>query len=158
MSTSISLAVLAENPSAQPAERILYAREDGLFTRDSSGNTEGPLAGTKYAVYVALLNQTGENAPVATVLENTLGFQVTWEYEYAGMYKTSQSFDPSRTVVISSAHPTNWNCANEFLVRTAVGLWTDDCVHFTVGDGSSNTFDGQVVNHPVEIRVYPSSA
>ena len=33
-----------------------------------------------YLVYTALLTQSGTDAPVATVLENTLGGTVTWSY------------------------------------------------------------------------------
>lgn len=35
-----------------------------------------------YKVYTALLTQTGTNAPVATVLENTLGETPTWYYDF----------------------------------------------------------------------------
>ena len=34
-----------------------------------------------YKVYTALLTQTGTNAPVATVLENTLGGTPVWSYD-----------------------------------------------------------------------------
>ena len=37
-------------------------------------------------VYRALLTQTGTDAPVATVQENTLGADVTWDYDDAGIY------------------------------------------------------------------------
>jgi hypothetical protein len=39
----------------------------------------------KYKVYTALLTQTGTDAPVATVLENTIG-NITWEYFGTGIY------------------------------------------------------------------------
>lgn len=39
-----------------------------------------------YKVYTALLNQTGTNAPVATVLENTLGGTVVWTRNSPGLY------------------------------------------------------------------------
>ena len=39
-----------------------------------------------YKVYTALLNQTGTDAPVATVLENTIG-AITWERLGVGNYK-----------------------------------------------------------------------
>ena len=38
-----------------------------------------------YRNYTALLTQTGTDAPVATVLENTLG-NITWEYDGVGNY------------------------------------------------------------------------
>jgi hypothetical protein len=39
-----------------------------------------------YRVYTAILTQSGTNAPVATVLENTLGGTVTFEYTGPGLY------------------------------------------------------------------------
>jgi hypothetical protein len=38
-----------------------------------------------YKVYTALLTQVGINAPVATVLENTIG-NITWTYQSTGSY------------------------------------------------------------------------
>lgn len=38
-----------------------------------------------YKVYTALLTQTGTNAPVATVLENTIG-NISWSYDDTGVY------------------------------------------------------------------------
>ena len=39
-----------------------------------------------YKVYTALLTQTGTNAPVATVLENTLGGDITFTYNSDGNF------------------------------------------------------------------------
>lgn len=39
-----------------------------------------------YRSYKALLVQTGTNDPVATVLENTLGINVTYQYDTDGTY------------------------------------------------------------------------
>ena len=38
------------------------------------------------AVYSALLTQSGVSAPVATVLQNTLGGTVVWSYSSVGLY------------------------------------------------------------------------
>lgn len=42
-----------------------------------------------YKVYTALLTQTGTNAPIATVLENTLGQNVTWNYNGVGNWNSN---------------------------------------------------------------------
>jgi hypothetical protein len=47
-------------------------------------------ANTKYKVYTALLTQSGITAPVATVLENTLG-DITWSYSSVGEYTCNSS-------------------------------------------------------------------
>ena len=41
---------------------------------------------TSYKVYTALLSQSGTNAPVATILENTLGGTVVLSYSGVGSY------------------------------------------------------------------------
>lgn len=41
-----------------------------------------------YRVYSALLSQSLENPPVATVLENTIG-DINWEYFSVGMYRAN---------------------------------------------------------------------
>lgn len=40
-----------------------------------------------YKVYTALLTQSGTDAPVATVLENTLGGDVVWTRDGTGQYR-----------------------------------------------------------------------
>lgn len=42
-----------------------------------------------YKVYTALLSQSGTDAPVATVLENTLGFTPIYTYSSTGVYALS---------------------------------------------------------------------
>ena len=42
-----------------------------------------------YKVYTALLTQSGTNAPVATVLENTTGLNITYGYSLVGKYSIS---------------------------------------------------------------------
>lgn len=79
------IAIAVPNPDANE-KTIFNDAADGLLkTKDSSGvvetlaTTEG-IADTEPKVYVALLNQSGTNAPTATVLKNTLGGEVVWTY------------------------------------------------------------------------------
>lgn len=44
-----------------------------------------------YKVYTALLNQTGTSAPTVTILENTLGVNITWSYNSTGNYYGARS-------------------------------------------------------------------
>jgi hypothetical protein len=51
------------------------------------GGTEtNPTISLPYKVYTALLTQSGEDAPVATVLQNTLGGEVVWTRSDPGQY------------------------------------------------------------------------
>lgn len=49
-------------------------------------NNIGSTATPNYKIYRALLTQTGTSAPVATVLENTLGDDIVWTRGGAGQY------------------------------------------------------------------------
>jgi hypothetical protein len=55
----------------------------GWSILDPSGASGG---GSEPLKYVALLTQSGTNAPVATVLENTLGGVPLWDYSEAGSW------------------------------------------------------------------------
>ena len=60
-----------------------------------------------YKVYTALLTQSGTDAPVATVLENTLGGTVVWIRSEAGAYTATIPFDASGMhVVVNNMHST----------------------------------------------------
>ena len=56
-----------------------------------------------YKVYTALLTQSGTNAPVATVLQNTIG-EITWTYDDVGLYSATCSgcFTENKTMAILS--------------------------------------------------------
>ena len=55
-----------------------------------------------YKVYTALLTQSGTDAPVATVLQNTLGGEVVWNYEGVGNYSaiSTNLFTENKTSVL----------------------------------------------------------
>ncbi|WP_295677290.1 hypothetical protein [uncultured Empedobacter sp.] len=101
-----------------------------------------------YKVYTALLSQSGTSAPVATVLENTLGGTVVWGYSSAGEYSgtLTGAFVLNKTAVFITALGANQNIygisrngANAIAVRTR------DFV------GAS---DGILDDTTIEIRVY----
>jgi hypothetical protein len=121
-------------------------------------NKKAPIAlfgsgGLGYLVYTALLTQSGTNAPVATILQNTLGEDITWTRLFIGQYKGTKPtiFDQAKTVCILGAY-TN-------------GIWIDSKVdNFGGGDYQINLqttinvsgfSDDLMINVPVEIRIYP---
>lgn len=57
----------------------------GGSTVKATAQDVADLAGAPYLVYTALLTQSGTSAPVATVLQNTLG-TVTYSYNSLGNY------------------------------------------------------------------------
>ena len=69
-------------------EVLFEITENDLISLGSGGSSE-PVDSRPYKVYTALLTQSETDAPVATVLENTLGGEVVWSYMSEGFYKVS---------------------------------------------------------------------
>ncbi|OGI93532.1 hypothetical protein A3A03_02290 [Candidatus Nomurabacteria bacterium RIFCSPLOWO2_01_FULL_40_18] len=108
-------------------------------------------AGVK--VYRALLTQSGTDAPVATVLENTLGGTVVWLRDGVGYYygTLTGAFPEGKTLVISSANADNYFA---FAFRDGssdfVNLFTR---YMSIGEPAFNLSDEVPVN--LQILVYP---
>lgn len=101
-----------------------------------------------YKVYTALLNQSGESAPVATILENTLGSIPVWSYSTTGVYALtlSNAFPIAKTLILSANVKSSVNH-----VRFVVNPTNNILVYTTV----SNTAADDVLTYcPIEIRVY----
>jgi len=64
--------------------RVLAASVNGIEA-DTTGNIEVPDS-RPYKVYTALLHQTGINAPIAEIVENTLGQNIIWTRGNIGAY------------------------------------------------------------------------
>ena len=131
---------------------LVVAPEDLILVEESLQETPTPVDSRPYKVYTALLTQTGTNAPVATVLENTLGGYVTITREYAGVYTLSSSglFLQSKTTLflgsISDGDTSAFRASNFIrLSNNQINLTTG--VNVEVADGFLN-------DTPIEIRVY----
>jgi len=122
-----------------------------LYVGDASNN---PVPACGYRQYVALLTQSGTNAPVATVLKNTLGGTVVWTRETIGSYIGT----------LSGAFPINNTTPNGrvgFVIDTAaedtdklafIQRITDGIIISTYEAG--NQADTVLSGFPVDIRVY----
>ena len=116
-------------------------RLKAIFSKlPSSGGDSRP-----YKVYTALLTQSGTDAPVATVLENTLGGEVVWSRDSNGTYIATPSepitnavFPKPNSIVDSVAYFRNE--AGTFFLETV-----------NVGGGAA---DDLLSDSLVEIRVY----
>ncbi len=98
-------------------------------------------------VYRALLTQSGTSAPVATVLENSLGGTVVWTRSSGGIYVGTlpSSFPETKTWIgfLQGDGPG----ANGFWVRRT----SDDNITLTLDSEA----DSQLTARPIEILVYP---
>ena len=104
--------------------------------------------GSSYLIYVALLNQSGTNDPVATVLQNTLGGDVVWTRFTNGGYTgtLAGAFTAAKTVVfVTSSGAGQIDAAIDSPPNT---------VYVDTYDAAGNREDGDLSNTSIEIRVY----
>lgn len=83
-------------------------------TQAASGTTKkiaASVLGLDVKRYVALLTQSGTDAPVATVLENSLGGTVVWAYVSAGIYTATlaSAYAANKTIVSPNGRDTATN-------------------------------------------------
>lgn len=111
----------------------------------------GDIGGASYLKYVALLSQSGTDAPTATVLENTLGGTVVWTRDSAGYYlgTLASAFTISKTFVLVT-HDGN-NGATGYMG----GGRNDASSVFVTFQGSDGNFLDILGENSIEIRVYP---
>lgn len=105
-----------------------------------------------YKSYIALITQTGTNAPVATVLSNTLGGTVIWTRADLGRYTATLTgaFPAGKTWPIA---PIKNNAVLESVLIIAFLRLNDNEVRLESGmDGDQ--VDDLLLNAPIEIRVY----
>lgn len=98
-----------------------------------------------YKVYTALLTQSGTSAPVATVLENTLGGTIVWSRLGTGSYAANHSgilLDKT----ISFAQTTITGFIN---IQPGSGL-----INLYTNDPTNTPVDGRLTKTSIEIRVY----
>jgi hypothetical protein len=102
-----------------------------------------------YKIYVALLTQTGSSAPVATVLENTLGGTVVWTRSTAGVYAgtLSSAFTLNKTFVVTSQSVASYED------QIGASRFDSDIIAVTSWFGST-PFDDRIQSTSIEIRVY----
>ena len=104
-----------------------------------------------YKVYTALLNQTGTSAPIATILENTLG-SIVWSRVSTGLYKAelTGAFTTSKTHLMIGSAAVGLAITN----YCEMNLNTVDFINVSTGRVGGSLQDALLLNTPIEIRVY----
>jgi hypothetical protein len=104
----------------------------------------------KYKVYTALLTQAGELAPVATVLENTIG-NIWFTYNGVGQYTLNSS-----TQLTTSTFTYLGDNINKSGVKLLISNITEPTTEVSLYslENPDVGVDSQFINTPVEIRVY----
>jgi hypothetical protein len=88
-----------------------------------------------YKEYVAFITQTGTNAPVATVVKNTLGGSVVWAYDGVGAYTATLAgaFSANKTDIIPPANAYNVSALNDKMVVYGAARNDADSISVYVG-------------------------
>lgn len=158
MSIQISGSSIPPDGTVTAAKISSGAAGDGqVLTADGAGGAAWEAVaggGPGYLEYVALLTQSGTDAPVATVLKNTLGGTVVWTRETAGVYRgtLANAFPQGKVVIFPESHTTA--SINGAWAATVEVIWnseSDLVLHFVSMDGPSDDFTPT----NIEIRVYP---
>lgn len=114
--------------------------------------TAANVARSIYKRYVALLSQTGTDAPTATVLENTLGGTVVWSYIDVGVYLATLA----GVFVENKTHCVAGNNTSGFLLFGKSGdIPGADSILLQTTDGNGTATNAFLYQTAVEIRVYP---
>jgi len=121
---------------------------------DASGNlsaTSTPPDSRPYKVYTALLQQSGTSAPVATILENTLGGSIVWSYVAIGVYDgtLSSAFTSSKTASFLNIGQVTGTTSAKW------GIFPNSTSGMRIITNNNGTAtDGILSTATVEIRVY----
>ena len=101
-----------------------------------------------YKVYTALLTQTGINAPVATVLENTIG-NIWFTYNTIGEYQINSNglFIIDKTWVVCPANTGQGD-------TNIVGVSDVNIIDLATSNSSNTLQDDLLSTTSIEIRVY----
>jgi hypothetical protein len=104
-----------------------------------------------YKKYIALMEQLGTAAPVAYILENTIG-DIVWTRSAIGNYigtLTGQFLQPKTFVLFQN----NYNIGSDFV--SSVFRFNDDQIRIYTRDSLGNGTDNALKYTSIEIRVYP---
>jgi hypothetical protein len=118
------------------------------------------VSGQPYKVYTAILNQSTNNAPVATVLQNTIHPDLTWGYNASGRYGLSAGGSINLFNIDGNITTTTiqgiLTISNGAVIGSIYGEVDDSTVYkiYVWSPDSADYADGILTNYTFEIRVY----
>lgn len=122
----------------------------------------GTSGNASYKVYTALLTQSGEIAPTAIELENTIDGTISFTYITTGLYEivNSNGWDFTKIwYTIGALGNVGENTSNPG--RSEIGYESTSLLIYTYSNELQDTINyspipinGQIYNTPIEIRVY----
>ncbi|MES2395617.1 MAG: hypothetical protein V4549_06425 [Bacteroidota bacterium] len=130
------------------ASKLVVSNGSGKLASSSYSESDLASAIPVYQKYVAVLNQSGTSAPVATILENTTGGTPTWSRLAVGSYSVNIG-NASKTMVIV---PT-LNDAQDMQIGS--GHYITGTAITTYNISTPAFEDDLLVDILIEIRLYP---
>ena len=113
-----------------------------------NGSSE-PVDPRPYKVYTALLTQEGTDAPVATVLENTLGEDIIWTRDSSGSYYGDTI---GNVFTFNKTFTTITNKKNQNL--QFISMQSETQVYVEQIIRTTSVYQDHMAEIPIEIRVY----
>lgn len=135
------------------AADFIQAGDGKFYKRNSDSTAWEEVGGWSKKEYIALLTQEGTDAPVATIIRNTLGFSPTWSRENAGVYILSDGVSQFPDQVLF-----NFRCQKRYADE---GGWyglsqvfsTKEVKLQTYSDDDGNTADELIGTDPLYIWI-----
>lgn len=173
---TLLLILISSHLNAQWREPNIEVRQspspdkDSIFVLSSSSRTdlingygEWSASILPYKVYTVLVNQTGTNAPIPTILQNTTGVTPVWYRdtpESTGGF--SVRFDGITSMNVFVIMP-QYELNNQYAFDFGYGLEGGNLVvSFHCKDAASHggiipydLINGAFIDTPIEIRIYP---
>lgn len=153
---SSQFAIGTTNPVAAPA----ITNAPAQFFNTATGFTFNWDIGSQSWIpvpkaYHALLTQTAANNPVVTVLNNTVG-AIVWTRVGAGTFQATLAgaFPPLKTLVLVGAGATTDGVLGPS-IAAAGSVTNANNFQILTADFAGNSVDGELLNTPVEILVFP---
>lgn len=106
------------------------------------------ISGASYKKYVAIMSQSGTDAPTALVMENTLGATITWAYDDVGSYYGNLSS------AVLTANKTWFISGNTADLNTITTINTTQQVQINTNGDVDTPANTMMTNVAIEIRVY----
>lgn len=143
---------LTDISALTPTNDDFLQRKAGAWANRTVAQVKTDLGVPTYLRYVALLTQTGTDAPVATVLENTLGGTVVWSYSAVGTYLATLAgaFTENKTWFSTSAE---YN--TDFVPFYNIYRVSDNQVRLLSPEDANGNLTNGWSRASIEIRVYP---
>ena len=143
-------------PPSYDSTFVLSAPSRAALAKGMANWTPSTSGGASYLVYTALLTQSGTSAPVATVLENTLGATPTFSYVGVGSYtiNCSSCFDATYTAALNSSCYDFGNGAAAIVLLDRYNAGDASAIYISVYDAANAAADELLNNTLIEIHVY----